>query len=267
MPTRNRRALVPFAIRFFEAQDYPDREMVIVDDGAVSVEDLIPKDPRYRYLRIPPTVLGEKRNVACQAARGDIIVNWDDDDWYAPNRITTQIGPILRREAPAVGLAMGHVLTFPSLQFWRTKRTFMHGPVAFLRSIWQQHGPYPSVGCGEDSQFVEKLRNSGVRIAVSPRDDLFVYLRHGSNTWKQFDGARFGWSPEGVPPFFPKDELTGYLALAGRGGAKTSTPRPAPQDPRGERRAAPDFAPPRAPGQYTGVMRRVLASQRRLHPR
>jgi hypothetical protein len=28
------------------------------------------------------STIGYKRNVACQVARGDIVVQWDDDDWY-----------------------------------------------------------------------------------------------------------------------------------------------------------------------------------------
>jgi glycosyltransferase involved in cell wall biosynthesis len=48
MPTFNRRPFVPQAIRYFLAQDYPEKEFIIVDDGADSVADLVPDDPRVR---------------------------------------------------------------------------------------------------------------------------------------------------------------------------------------------------------------------------
>ena len=52
MPTFNRREFVAQAIQYFLAQDYPCKELVIVDDGTESVADLVPNDPRVRYLRL-----------------------------------------------------------------------------------------------------------------------------------------------------------------------------------------------------------------------
>ena len=40
MPTADRRRFVPQAIRNFLAQDYAERELVILDDGADSIADL-----------------------------------------------------------------------------------------------------------------------------------------------------------------------------------------------------------------------------------
>src|SRR5258708_38752741 len=85
MPTAHRRRFVPGAIARFLAQDWPARELIILDDGDDAVGDLAPEHPAIRYIRAPRhTSLGAKRNAACAAARGDIILHWDDDDWYAP---------------------------------------------------------------------------------------------------------------------------------------------------------------------------------------
>lgn len=43
MPTYNRRAFVPQAVDYFLRQDYPSRELIVVDDGTDPVEDLIPR--------------------------------------------------------------------------------------------------------------------------------------------------------------------------------------------------------------------------------
>ena len=40
MPTANRRAFVPQALAYFMRQDYPHRELIIVDDGPNDVRDL-----------------------------------------------------------------------------------------------------------------------------------------------------------------------------------------------------------------------------------
>ena len=92
MPTANRRSFVPAAIRMFLAQDYPQKELLIIDDGADCIEDLVPAQPQIRYIRRQgPDLIGHKRNIACEIAHGDIIVHWDDDDWYAPWRLAYQV--------------------------------------------------------------------------------------------------------------------------------------------------------------------------------
>ena len=48
LPTADRRDLVPNAIRQFLEQDYPWRELIILDDGENSVEDLVPNHPNIR---------------------------------------------------------------------------------------------------------------------------------------------------------------------------------------------------------------------------
>ena len=59
------------------------------------VGDLIPADPRIRYLReTPRRVLGDKRNRLCELARGEIIVHWDDDDWHGRDRIARQVAAL-----------------------------------------------------------------------------------------------------------------------------------------------------------------------------
>jgi len=41
MPTNNRRAFVPRAISYFLCQDYVNKELIIVDDGADATGELI----------------------------------------------------------------------------------------------------------------------------------------------------------------------------------------------------------------------------------
>src|SRR5260370_27892789 len=80
-PTYNRRTFVPRAIEYFHRQDYPNRELVILDDGEDRVADLVPDLPSLRYVALPERLrLGAKRNAAIDASRGEIIVHWDDDD-------------------------------------------------------------------------------------------------------------------------------------------------------------------------------------------
>ncbi|MEA2504828.1 MAG: hypothetical protein QOG36_1871 [Actinomycetota bacterium] len=71
-------AVVAMAIRRFLAGEPEDRELIIVDDGANPVRDLVPADPRIRYLRLAePHSPGEQRNVGCAQAWGEVIEHWD----------------------------------------------------------------------------------------------------------------------------------------------------------------------------------------------
>src|SRR5207249_2799191 len=105
MPTADRRRFLPQAIRQFLAQDYPDKELVILDDGADSVADLVPENPQVRYLRLERKLtLGAKRNECARISRGDIILHWDDDDWMADWRISYQVSRLLERNHSICGL-------------------------------------------------------------------------------------------------------------------------------------------------------------------
>ena len=89
MPTFNRRAFIPLALKRFLAQDYPNKELVIVDDGAEAIGNLVNAVPGVRYIRLNQRLsIGAKRNLACREARGELIAQWDDDDWYAPDRLS-----------------------------------------------------------------------------------------------------------------------------------------------------------------------------------
>jgi hypothetical protein len=63
------------AIQMFLAQDYDDKELVIVDDGA-DCATLVPSRRGIRYIREHARMhIGSKRNLACEVAHGDIIVH------------------------------------------------------------------------------------------------------------------------------------------------------------------------------------------------
>src|ERR1700730_13140576 len=91
-PTANRRRFLLQAIRYFLAQDYPNKELVIVDDGDEKVSEFLPKAEPIRYLQLPvKTVLGKKRTGGAGEARGRIMVRGDDDDGSAPWRLRYQV--------------------------------------------------------------------------------------------------------------------------------------------------------------------------------
>jgi glycosyltransferase involved in cell wall biosynthesis len=230
-PTFNRRPFLPLALESFRAQDYPARELIIVDDGADAVRDLVEGAPGVRYLRLPAQAsIGEKRNLACAAAQGAIIAHWDDDDWYAPNRLWHQIAPLLSGQADLTGLENSYVLELPAVRFWRTlaglhARMFIGnvhgGTLVYWKRLILEGLRYPAINLAEDAALIDAALRSRKRLARLPNNGVFVYVRHGRNAW-QFQPGQFldptGWEATCPPPGFSADKLSAYQKAAAAAG-------------------------------------------------
>lgn len=214
MPTSNRRQYVPSAIAMFLKQDYPSKELVVVDDGTDAVADLIPDDPSIRYQRLTRReTVGAKRNVAARLARGEYLVHWDDDDWFAPARLRKQLAPLFAGEADVSALAMRYVLTLPSGEFYRCPpdthrqvhyRDMCCGTIAYARRLWTNFGPYPALNCAEDVRFLLNLPPQ-TRMLRLADETLFVCVRHGANTWtipRDWRTHPMAWERIAAPEFY-----------------------------------------------------------------
>ncbi|MBS1586678.1 MAG: glycosyltransferase family 2 protein [Bacteroidetes bacterium] len=197
MPTANREKFVPIAIRYFLKQDYPNKELVIVDDGREPIEHLIPDIDGIQYLRMNnKAVIGAKRNIACQAAKGDIIVHWDDDDWYASDWVSCQVRALEDSGADICGL--DQVLFYDPLKkkawkyvYPKTAKPWVAGAtMACRKSLWQQQ-PFREVQVGEDNYFVWGAKGKAIAHDYA---DGFVAMVHQRNTSpKHVNNAR--WQP------------------------------------------------------------------------
>jgi glycosyltransferase involved in cell wall biosynthesis len=85
--TEDRPAFLPWLFWNYRKQDYPSRELVIVDS---SNSDLpAPDGSSVTVVRCPPgTSVARKRNLAVEAARGVVITWFDDDDWQHPRKLS-----------------------------------------------------------------------------------------------------------------------------------------------------------------------------------
>ena len=176
MPTADRRAYVPQAIRYFLRQDYPNRELIVLDDGRDRIEDLIPPDPRVRYVALEHRlVLGEKRNLACELARGAIVVHWDDDDWIAPDRLSYQVSELEKHEADVCGTRRELYYDVVRGQAWlfeyppNLRRRLTGNTLCYRKTLWARR-PFAAVAVGEDTRFV---RGPHARNALALADHRF----------------------------------------------------------------------------------------------
>lgn len=221
MPTYNRRRFIPRALRAFEQQTWPERELLVIDDGEDSIEDLCrgTAGVRYFHLSVHASV-GAKRNFGAQQASGELIAHWDDDDWYAPSRLETQIAPILAGEADLTGFGDTLVLESGNARFWELRpelheRAFLAdvaaGTLVYRRAILGDDVVYPNINVGEDASFLDRARAAGFRLRRLPNDGAFVYVRHSANTWHAFTPGRYidpgGWRETTKPAGMSEETL------------------------------------------------------------
>jgi predicted O-methyltransferase YrrM len=197
LPTANRRHLLPRAITYFMRQTYQNRELIILDDGTEPVRDLLPCDPRIRYIHLQGSrTLGEKRNLACESAEGEFIAHWDDDDWSADWRLTYQMEELANNSWASV-CGLDRVLFYDprSDLAWEyvyppEQRSWVcGGALCYRKTFWKDHR-FPDIHGGEDTRFVWAAPERSV-LAV-PDNSCFVGMVHRENTSpKKTDGPRW----------------------------------------------------------------------------
>jgi glycosyltransferase involved in cell wall biosynthesis len=190
MVTRNRAALAQRAIHCFAQQTWPDRELVVLDDGDEDYRPII--DPfvaagaRIRYHRIAERAgvrLGQLRNEAIDLADGEWCMQWDDDEWYHPARIDAQ----MRARADRAGVALKWTLvhlespTHGLLHFRADSGIATPGTVLHRRDAAR----YQNLGKNEDGLFLREVRTNGLAVLGEEASHLFVRCFHGTNTWDE----------------------------------------------------------------------------------
>lgn len=172
--------LVDEAIECFLRQDYPLKELIILNDTPGQTLKLQHPYPDVHLINLPRRVrtLGEKVNVAAALSYGDLMMRWDDDDIHLPWRISYTVKNIGNADywKPARG-------------WWSSNGKleliagFM-GACCFRRDAFNKIGGYPAVGVGEDQQFEARLHQAGcsTKIHQVADDEAFYIYRWGTGS-------------------------------------------------------------------------------------
>ena len=113
IPTRDRPELAARAVRSALAQTYPDKEIVVVDDGS-AVPLVLPSeladDERVQTVRLDtPSGAGRARNEGVQASHGALLAFLDDDDRWRPAKLERQV-QVLSADGEAAAVESGYEL-------------------------------------------------------------------------------------------------------------------------------------------------------------
>lgn len=104
VPCYNHGAFLADAVSSILSQDYPDVDLIVVDDGSTDKTSAVAASfgPRVRYVFQPNAGLSAARNAGIAAARGDVLVFLDADDMLAEGwlsalaqKVATEAGPIV----------------------------------------------------------------------------------------------------------------------------------------------------------------------------
>jgi glycosyltransferase involved in cell wall biosynthesis len=104
IPTYNYAHFVLEAVESALAQTYPDREIIVVDDGSTDAtgQVLQPYLDRIRYIFQPNGGLSAARNTGIEAAQGEFIALLDSDDVWHPRKLELQVDYL--NQHPEIGL-------------------------------------------------------------------------------------------------------------------------------------------------------------------
>lgn len=192
MPTQNRRSFIPRAIHSYLLQDWPEKELIVVDSGTDRVEDLFRGVPgaRYKFYSeprpsyLPNVPIGTKRNIACEMASGEVIVHFDDDDFSAPGRISAQIELMQSTGKDVVGFNRVRTVDLDSLAAGELSVQFACGTsLCYRRSYWAENR-FPLTSFGEDWTFAERAFEQG-QLATIDGVEFITATTHTGNTCKR----------------------------------------------------------------------------------
>ena len=163
----------------FEAQTYPAKELIVIDD---QMEPSFPDSLSRAGIRYVVSVrhpIGAKRNMAVSMAAGAVIMHWDSDDIYRADRIEHQVGMLLTNEVDIVGYhTMETIRTTDGIRrLCVCKEGYCIGvSLCYWREIWEKR-PYCSIMAGEDDIFQGTWRKVTV-----PADGRIIVRAHPGNT-------------------------------------------------------------------------------------
>jgi len=205
--TANRRHMIRAALESYVSQDWQNKELIVIDDGSPDVRDLCVDLPNAVYICVAgPQKIGTKRNLACEAASGEIIITFDDDDWSASNRVSDQVTRLLESGKAVSG--------YHSMLFWDGQRGFKYKgtpdyslgtALCYRKEFWRKHSFIKEDGRHfEDNAFVQAARNEQQILSVDAETRMVARIHPRNTAPKRPEASPQQWPAAAALDFPPE---------------------------------------------------------------
>ncbi len=215
VPTYNRAEYYTKLYQCFQHQTYADRELLIYDDSperSTFFDEKGQDNVKYFHSEQRLTI-GEKRNYLIEQAEGEVIVHFDDDDFYSPQYIDFMVN-LLGDDHDLAKLSGWFVYQVENnfLGYWDTdndsEACYLVAPstpvkcvnlkdkassltgfgfsYVYKKKIYEKV-QYDAINFGEDNQFMMACFEQGYELKYA--DDpggLVLHIIHLSNTSRAF---------------------------------------------------------------------------------
>lgn len=190
--THEKPKMLERVINCFYNQSYQNKQLIIVyeDFDTLTHEFIINQyfENNIKVIMIDSSKkkipLGELRNTSIYEADGEYVCQWDDDDWFDPDRLATQMLFIQQSGKPACILSRWIVFDALTSKAYLSNQRLWEGSILCRKDLMLEK-LYPALHKGEDSSVVEHLYQNEKLYIVDDMPELYIYISHGNNTWEQ----------------------------------------------------------------------------------
>tara|TARA_Y100000034_G_scaffold42710_1_gene52265 strand:- start:6618 stop:7364 length:747 start_codon:yes stop_codon:yes gene_type:complete len=188
------------SIQSYINQTYIDKDLLIVSQSLPEMNSIIKR--RVENLNRSDIslievsrdlTLGEMRTCGVYEASGDVVCQWDDDDYYHPKRISTQYAALIKNDS-ILSVYGSHLHFYKQAREiyyidWATEQgedwqRCLTGSMMFFKKLGNQYlgivDNFPPIGKEEDLGFIQKSFLEYPYVIV-PQGYQYIYAYHGDN--------------------------------------------------------------------------------------
>ena len=215
IPAYNEGKVIAGAVRHILASDYPNLEVIVIDDGSADdtseqVRIHFASDPRVRLFRVPNGGKAAALNIGLKEARGDVVVALDADTHFEKDAISKLVRWF---QDPAVGAVAGNakvgnrvnmITRWQALEYVTSQNlerralaalgciTVVPGAIgAWKREALERLGGFPANTLAEDQDLTLSLLTAGYTVLY---DSSAIGWTEAPDTVSGLIKQRFRWA-------------------------------------------------------------------------